>query len=154
MINKKCNFGRNIQKIEDTYGLNHFKLLQYKDVLNTYGIDSVSTHVWENLICNLFAVSLEWLAFYGLYPGNSPYDSERLLYLEGKVFQQGVKGILPDEYLNTKQRVKNYPEEARANLLTLAIMVLSNLEPYKKEEREKEIRLILESKKPIYIIYP
>lgn len=154
MNDLKCNFGRNVQRIEDAYGLTHYKLLQYKDVLNSYGIDSVSTHSWENLICNLFAISLEWLTFYGPYPGNSPYDYERLLYLEGIVFQQDVKNILPDEYLNPKQRVKNYPEEARANLLTLTVMVLSNLEPYKKEGRQKEICQILESKKPIYRIYP
>lgn len=154
MNDVKCNFGRNVQRIEEAYGLTHYKLLQYKDVLNAYGIDSVSTHAWENLICNLFAVSLEWLTFYGLYPGDSPYDSERLLCLEEKVFQQNVKDILPIDYLDTKKRIKNYSEEARANLLTLTIMVLSNIEPFKKEQREKDIRQILESKKPIYRIYP
>ena len=150
----KCNFGRNVQRIEDAYGLTYYKLLQYKDVLTAYGIDSVSSQVWENLICNLFAVSLEWLTFYGPYPGDSPYDSERLSYLEEKVFQQDVENILPTDYLNTKQRVKNFPEEARANLLTLTIMFLSNVEPYKKEKREKEIRQILDTKKPIYRIFP
>lgn len=149
----KCNFSRNVQRIEDAYGLTHYKLLQYKDVLTAYEIDSASSHVWENLICNLFAVSLEWLRFYGPYPGDSPYDSERLLYLEEKIFQQNVENILPTDYLNTKQRVKNYPEEARANLLTLTIMVLSNVEPYKKDKREKEIRQILDTKKPLYRIF-
>ena len=33
-------------------------------------------------------------------------------------------------------------------------MVLSDVEPYKKEQRKKDIRQILESKKPIYRIYP
>ena len=150
----KCNFGRNIQRIENVYGLTHYKLLQYNDVLDSYGLDSASNKTWENLVCNLFAVSLEWLRFSGLYLGNSPYDSERLLYLEEKVFQQDVKDILPDDYLNTKHRIKNYPEEARANLLTLTVMVLSDVEPYKKEQRKKDIRQILESKKPIYRIYP